>query len=133
MGRTGKLFACEGADIQPDVMALAKGLGGGLPIGAILATEKAAGGMVPGIHGTTFGGNPLAMAVANAVLDVMFAPDFLPRVQRRRKLMRPKLAGLAPRFPHLMDEVPGTGLMLGQIRSVVRRSRVSTSRENSGW
>src|SRR3546814_5710784 len=78
MGRTGKLFACEWAGIQPDVMALAKGLGGGSPIGAILATEKAAGGMVPGIHGTTFGGNPLAMAVANAVLDVMFAPDFLP-------------------------------------------------------
>src|SRR3546814_4378001 len=94
MGRTGKLFACEWADIQPDVMALAKGLGGGFPIGAILATEKAAGGMVPGIHGTTFGGNPLAMAVANAVLDVMFAPDFLPQVQRSGKLLRRKLEDL---------------------------------------
>src|SRR3546814_15609106 len=72
---------CEWAGIQPDVMALAKGLGGGFPIGAILSTEKAAGGMVPGIHGTTFGGNPLAMAVANAVLDVMFAPD---RSEERR-------------------------------------------------
>src|SRR3546814_21131139 len=88
MGRTGKLFACEGADIQPDVMALAKGLGGGFPIGAILATEQAAGGMVPGIHGTTFGGNPLAMAVATADLDVMLAPDFLPQVKRSGKIER---------------------------------------------
>src|SRR3546814_16223132 len=94
-------------------MALAKGLGGGFPIGAILATEKAAGGMVPGIHGTTFGGNPLAMAVANAVLDVMFAPDFLPQVQRSGKLLRRKLEDLAARFPHVLAEVRGAGLMLG--------------------
>ncbi|HEY9548204.1 MAG TPA: aspartate aminotransferase family protein [Kiloniellaceae bacterium] len=129
MGRTGKLFACEWAGIQPDVMALAKGLGGGFPIGAILATEKAAGGMVPGIHGTTFGGNPLAMAVANAVLDVMFAPDFLPRVQRSGKLLRRKLEDLAARFPHVLAEVRGAGLMLGLKCVVTNTDLVARLRE----
>jgi len=113
MGRTGKLFAYEWAGIEPDVMALAKGLGGGFPIGAILATEKAASGMVPGIHGTTFGGNPLAMAVANAVLDVMLEPGFLPHVERMGGLLRGKLEGLVGRFPHVLAEVRGAGLMLG--------------------
>src|SRR3546814_3922480 len=79
-------------------MALAKGLGGGFPIGAILATEQAATGMVPGIHGTTFGGNPLAMAVPNAVLDVMLEPDFLPHVERTGRLLRGKLEALATRL-----------------------------------
>src|SRR3546814_2563086 len=104
MGRSGKLFAYEWAGIEPDVMALAKGLGGGFPIGAILATEQAATGMVPGIHGTTFGGNPLAMAVANAVLDVMLEPDFLPHVERTGRLLRGKLEALAARFPHVIAE-----------------------------
>ncbi len=113
MGRTGKLFAYEWAGIQPDVMALAKGLGGGFPIGAILATEKACGGMQPGIHGTTFGGNPLAMAVGNAVLDVMLEPDFLPHVQRTAEQLRGKLEDLVARFPEVLAEVRGAGLMLG--------------------
>ena len=113
MGRTGKLFAYEWAGIEPDVMALAKGLGGGFPIGAILASEKAAGGMVPGIHGTTFGGNPLAMAVGNAVLDVMLEADFLPHVQRTGELLRRRLADLASRFPQVLESVRGAGLMLG--------------------
>ena len=113
MGRTGKLFAYEWAGIEPDVMALAKGLGGGFPIGAILATEKACGGMVPGIHGTTFGGNPLAMAVANAVLDVMLEPDFLLHVQHIGEALRGRLEGVIARFPHVLAEVRGTGLMLG--------------------
>jgi acetylornithine/N-succinyldiaminopimelate aminotransferase len=94
-------------------MALAKGLGGGFPIGAILATEKACGGMQPGIHGTTFGGNPLAMAVGNAVLDVMLEPGFLPHVQRTAEQLRGKLEDLAARFPEVLAEVRGAGLMLG--------------------
>src|SRR3546814_12638269 len=95
MGRTGKLFACEWAGIQPDVMALAKGLGGGFPIGAILSTEKAAGGMVPGIHGTTFRGNPLALAPANAEVHVMFTADVLPPVTRLGYLLLRKLEYVA--------------------------------------
>ena len=82
MGRTGRLFAYEWADVVPDIMALAKGLGGGFPIGACLATERAATGMTPGTHGSTFGGNPLAMAIANTVLDVMLEDGFLPQVRR---------------------------------------------------
>ena len=81
-GRTGKLFAHEWAGIAPDIMAIAKGLGGGFPVGACLATEKAAAGMTSGTHGSTFGGNPLAMAVGNAVLDVVLAPGFLDHVNR---------------------------------------------------
>ncbi|MEQ8355833.1 MAG: aspartate aminotransferase family protein [Kiloniellaceae bacterium] len=113
MGRTGKLFAYEWAGIEPDVMALAKGLGGGFPIGAILATGKAAGGMAPGVHGTTFGGNPLAMAVANAVLDVMLAPEFLPHVQLMGELLRHRLQELIARFPQVLEELRGVGLMMG--------------------
>ncbi len=113
MGRTGKLFAHEWAGIKPDVMALAKGLGSGFPIGAILATEKAATGMAPGIHGTTFGGNPLAMAVGNAVLDVMLEPGFLPHVQAMGELLRARLEAVIARFPQVLDSLRGAGLMLG--------------------
>ena len=83
IGRTGKLFAHEWAGITPDIMAIAKGIGGGFPLGACLATEKAATGMTAGTHGSTFGGNPLATAVGNAVLDVVLAPGFLESVQQR--------------------------------------------------
>src|SRR5690606_30904286 len=79
MGRTGRLFAHEWAGVRPDIAAVAKGLGGGFPVGACLATEKAAAGMTAGSHGSTFGGNPLAMAAVNAVLDIVLEPDFLPR------------------------------------------------------
>jgi acetylornithine/N-succinyldiaminopimelate aminotransferase len=129
MGRTGKLFAYEWAGIEPDVMGLAKGLGGGFPIGAILATEKAAGGMVPGIHGTTFGGNPLAMAIGNAVLDVMLAPDFLPHVERTGKLLRQRVEDLVARFPQLLAEVRGVGLMLGVKCVVTNTELVAKLRE----
>ncbi|WP_340116828.1 aspartate aminotransferase family protein [Pelagibius sp. 7325] len=131
MGRTGKLFAYEWAGIEPDVMALAKGLGGGFPIGAILATEKACGGMVPGIHGTTFGGNPLAMAVANAVLDVMLEPAFLPQVQAMGKLLRGKLEDLIARFPHILAEVRGAGLMVG-IKCVVPNTELVAKLREEG-
>lgn len=131
MGRTGKLFAYEWAGIEPDVMALAKGLGGGFPVGAILATEKAAAGMKPGIHGTTFGGNPLAMAVGNAVLDVMLEPDFLPHVQRMGELLRGKLDDVAARFPQVLAEVRGAGLMLG-LKSVVPNTELVAKLREEG-
>ena len=113
MGRTGKLFAYEWAGIAPDVMAVAKGIGGGFPIGACLATEKAAAGITAGTHGSTFGGNPLAMAVGNAVLDVMLADGFMAGVQRVSAYLERKLAGLPARHPKLIAEVRGRGLLQG--------------------
>jgi acetylornithine/N-succinyldiaminopimelate aminotransferase len=113
IGRTGKLFAHEWSGIAPDVMGLAKGLGGGFPVGAVLATEKAAACMVPGTHGCTFGGNPLAMAVAEAVLDEITAPGFLERVREVADLLRARLDELAARHPGVIAEVRGKGLMLG--------------------
>ncbi len=88
MGRTGKLFAYEWSGIEPDVIAAAKGIGGGFPLGAVLAKEAVAKYLVPGTHGTTFGGNPLACAAGNAVLDVMLAPGFLEEVQRKGRKLR---------------------------------------------
>jgi acetylornithine/N-succinyldiaminopimelate aminotransferase len=113
VGRTGKLFAYEWSGIEPDIMAAAKGLGGGFPIGACLATEDAAEGMTAGSHGSTFGGNPLAMAVANAVLDVVMEPDFLERVQQSSLLLKQRLAELCDRHPTIIEEVRGEGLLLG--------------------
>ena len=113
MGRTGKLFAHEWAGITPDIMSIAKGLGGGFPIGACLATEKAALGMVAGTHGSTFGGNPLATAVANAVLDVLMEPGFLDEVARKGLLLKQRLAELKDRHPKVIEEIRGEGLMIG--------------------
>ena len=113
MGRTGKLFAHEWAGITPDIMAIAKGLGGGFPVGAVLATEAAAAGMVAGTHGSTFGGNPLAMSVANAVLDVVLEPGFLDAVTRKALRLRQALAGLQDLHPDLVLEVRGQGLLAG--------------------
>jgi len=113
VGRTGKLFAHEWAGIAPDIMAIAKGIGGGFPVGACLATAKAAEGMTAGVHGTTFGGNPLAMAVGNAVLDVVLEEGFLEDVQRKALLMKQSLASVADEFPDVIDGVRGSGLMLG--------------------
>lgn len=113
IGRTGKLFAYEWAEIEPDVMAIAKGIGGGFPVGACLATEKAAVGMTAGTHGTTFGGNPLAMAVGNAVLDVVLEDGFLDRVQRVANHLSQQLAGVVDRHGEIFEEVRGQGLMLG--------------------
>jgi acetylornithine/N-succinyldiaminopimelate aminotransferase len=113
MGRTGRLFAHEWAGVVPDVMAVAKGLGGGFPVGACLATEKAAAGMTAGSHGSTFGGNPLAMAVGNAVLDVMLADGFLDDVRRIAASLRRRLDALAAAYPKAIAEVRGLGLMLG--------------------
>ncbi len=113
MGRTGKLFAHEWAGVKPDIVAAAKGLGGGFPIGACLANEKAARALTAGSHGTTFGGNPLAMAVGNAVLDVMLAPGFFEHVQRMGKLLRARLEALCKKHPAALDSVRGLGLMVG--------------------
>jgi acetylornithine/N-succinyldiaminopimelate aminotransferase len=113
VGRTGKLFAHEWSGITPDVMAIAKGIGGGFPLGACLATEAAAASMVAGTHGTTFGGNPLATAIGNAVLDVVLAPGFLERVQRVSLLLKQSLAGLVDSHPEVFELVRGEGLMVG--------------------
>ena len=113
MGRTGKLFAHEWAGVTPDVMMVAKGLGGGFPVGAVLATENAVQGFAPGAHGSTFGGNALAMAVSNAVLDVMLAPGFLEGVDKNAQLLRSKLEAVAARHPTVISEVRGVGLILG--------------------
>jgi acetylornithine/N-succinyldiaminopimelate aminotransferase len=113
MGRTGRLFAHQWSEVTPDVMAVAKALGGGFPMGAILATERAAVGMTAGTHGSTFGGNPLAMAVGNAVLDVMLEPGFLDHVQSVAKLLRQRLGAVAAAHPKLFSEVRGAGLLAG--------------------
>jgi acetylornithine/N-succinyldiaminopimelate aminotransferase len=118
MGRTGELFAYQRSGVAPDIMALAKALGGGFPLGACLATAEAAKGMTAGTHGSTFGGNPLAMAAGNAVLDVMLADGFLDRVKRTALLLKQKLAGVKDRFPSVIAEVRGEGLLLG-LRAVV--------------
>jgi acetylornithine/N-succinyldiaminopimelate aminotransferase len=118
MGRTGELFAYKRLGIEPDVMALAKALGGGFPIGACLATADAAAGMTAGTHGSTFGGNPMAIAAASAVLDVMLEPGFLDRVKRSSLLLKQKLASVVDRYPDILSEVRGEGLLIG-LKAVV--------------
>jgi acetylornithine/N-succinyldiaminopimelate aminotransferase len=129
IGRTGKLFAYQWSDVTPDVLATAKGLGGGFPIGACLATARAAAGMVAGSHGSTFGGNPMACAVANAVLDVVLAPGFLDRVQDLGGYLGQKLGALAARHPDVLDSVHGIGLMRGLRCKVPAADLVGALRE----
>ncbi len=112
-GRTGKLYAHEWAGIEPDLIGTAKGLGGGFPVGAILAKEKVAACLTAGTHGTTFGGNQLAMAVAEAVLDVILADGFLDHVQAMSALLRDQLQSLVERHPDVLEKIGGKGLMLG--------------------
>jgi acetylornithine/N-succinyldiaminopimelate aminotransferase len=118
MGRTGDLFAYKRLAVTPDIMSLAKALGGGFPIGACLATAEAAAGMTPGSHGSTFGGNPLAVAAANAVLDVMLKPDFFEHAQKMSLLLKQKLASVVDRHPGVLAEVRGEGLLIG-LKAVV--------------
>lgn len=113
MGRTGKLFAHEYAGITPDIMMVAKGIGGGFPLGAVLASEKAAAGMVAGTHGSTYGGNPLACAVGARVTEIIADPAFLAEVNRKAGLLRQRLEGLVAAHPGVFDFVRGQGLMLG--------------------
>jgi len=113
MGRTGKLFAHEWAGITPDVMSIAKGIAGGFPMGAVLAKEEVAKHLVPGTHGTTFGGNPLACAAANAVLDVVLAPGFLAEVDRKARRLWFLLEDVVREYPDVLEDVRGAGLILG--------------------
>jgi len=131
MGRTGKLFAHEWAGVAPDIMAVAKALGNGIPIGACLATEKAAVGMVAGSHGSTFGGNPLSVSAGNAVLDVMLAPGFFDKVNESAKYLRGKLEGLVAAYPKLFESVRGSGLLLG-IKCVATAGDVVTKARGKG-
>jgi len=118
MGRTGELFAYQRIGVTPDVMALAKALGGGFPVGAVLATNEAAKGMTAGTHGSTFGGNPLAMSAANATLDIMLAPGFFDHVKKIGILFKQRLAEIKDRYPSLIAEVRGDGLLVG-LRAIV--------------
>ncbi len=113
VGRTGKLFAHEWAGMAPDIMGIAKGIGGGFPLGAVLATERAASGMIAGTHGSTFGGNPLATAVGSAVLDVVLEEGFLENVQRQAINLKQKLERLKDLHPAVIEEIRGEGLMMG--------------------
>jgi acetylornithine/N-succinyldiaminopimelate aminotransferase len=129
MGRTGELFAYKRVGVTPDVMSLAKALGGGFPIGAVLASAEAASGMAPGSHGSTFGGNPLAIAAANAVLDVMLAPGFFDHVQKMSLLLKQKLASVVDRYPSILAEVRGEGLLIG-VKAVVPSADLVTALRN---
>ncbi len=113
MGRTGRLFAHEWAGIAPDIMMVAKGIGGGFPLGAVLATERAAAGMTAGTHGSTYGGNPLACAVGARVMEIVTGPGFLDRVEEAGARFRAGLQDLAAAHPQVFDDVRGRGLMLG--------------------
>jgi acetylornithine/N-succinyldiaminopimelate aminotransferase len=131
MGRTGKLFAYEWSGVAPDVMCIAKAIGGGFPLGACLASEKAAIGMTAGTHGTTYGGNPLAMAVGNAVLDLMLAPDFLPGVAAIAEVPGGRLTDLVARHPKVFAEARGRGLLLG-LKCVVPNGDVLATARKQG-
>ncbi len=128
VGRTGRFFAYEWTSVVPDIMSVAKGIGGGFPMGACLATAHAARGMTVGTHGTTFGGNPLAMAVGNAVLDVVLEPGFLARVERSGLLLRQRLAELKDRHPAIIAEIRGQGLILGLRTHVPNTDLIAAAR-----
>jgi len=130
VGRTGRFLAHEWAGVSPDIAAIAKGIGGGFPVGACLATDEAAAGMVAGVHGTTFGGNPLAMAVGNAVLDIVLDPDFLAEISRKGLAFKQGLAAVADEFPDVIEEVRGEGLMLGLKCKVANTALASALREH---
>jgi acetylornithine/N-succinyldiaminopimelate aminotransferase len=130
VARTGKLYAYEHYGIEPDILATAKGIGGGFPLGACLATEKAAAGMVVGTHGSTYGGNPLAMAAGNAVLDVVATPEFLEHVTRMGERLRGALEQMIPNHDGLFESVRGIGLMLGVKMKTDSRAFVTYLRDH---
>jgi acetylornithine/N-succinyldiaminopimelate aminotransferase len=129
MGRTGELFAYQRTGVTPDIMTLAKAIGGGFPFGACLATAEAAKGMTAGTHGSTFGGNPLAMAAGNAVLDIMTAPGFLEQVRKTALLLKQRLAELKDRYPGIILELRGEGLLIGLRVGVPNTDMVNELRE----
>jgi acetylornithine/N-succinyldiaminopimelate aminotransferase len=129
VGRTGKFFAYESLGVTPDIMCVAKGIGGGFPLGACLATAEAAKGMTAGTHGSTYGGNPLGMAVGNAAIDMVLAPGFLEHVQTVGNYMRQQLAGLIAEHPAVFEELRGQGLMLGLKMRVPNTEFVAAARK----
>jgi acetylornithine/N-succinyldiaminopimelate aminotransferase len=129
VGRTGHFFAYQRVGVAPDIMAIAKGIGGGFPMGACLSTAEAGKGMTAGTHGTTFGGNPLAMAVGNAVLDVVLAPGFLEHVRQVGLLLKQRLAELKDRHPSIIEEIRGEGLLLGLKCKVPNTDLAAAARE----
>ncbi len=131
VGRTGHLFAYEATGITPDILAAAKGIGGGFPLGACLATAEAAEGMTSGAHGSTFGGNPLAMAVGNAVLDVVTAPGFLENVRQTALYTKQRLAALVDLHPGIVNEVRGEGLLIG-LHAVIPNADVLAAMRGEG-
>ncbi|MBO6867935.1 MAG: aspartate aminotransferase family protein [Thalassococcus sp.] len=130
MGRTGKLFAHEWAGVTPDIMMVAKGIGGGFPLGAVLATEMAASGMTAGTHGSTYGGNPLACAVGGKVMDIVADEEFLAEVNRKAGHLRQGLEGLVALHPQVFEEVRGSGLMLGLKCRVTNMDVVNKAYDN---
>ena len=130
VGRTGRLFAHEWAGITPDIMLAAKGLGGGFPLGAVLATEKAASGMTTGTHGSTYGGNPLGCAVGCTVLDHVADPAFLAEVNRKAGRFNQKLAALVDSYPDVFEDLRGVGLMLGLKCKVANIDMVKAGYDN---
>ncbi|MEA3061705.1 MAG: acetylornithine/N-succinyldiaminopimelate aminotransferase [Sphingomonadales bacterium] len=131
VARSGRLYAYEHYGIEPDILASAKGIGGGFPMGACLATEKAAAGMTVGTHGSTFGGNPLAMAAGQAVFDVVLEPGFLEHVARMGERLRGALEQMIPNHDHLFESVRGLGLMLGVRMKTDSRAFVAYLREHA--
>ncbi|MGA2793588.1 MAG: aspartate aminotransferase family protein [Roseiarcus sp.] len=129
VGRTGRFFAYEHVGISPDIMTVAKAIGGGFPMGACLATADAAKGLTAGTHGTTFGGNPLAMAVGNAVLDIVLEPGFIERVAQLGLLLRQRLAELKDRHPQIVEEIRGEGFMVGVKLKVPNGEFATAARE----
>jgi len=129
MGRTGKLFAHEWAGVEPDIMCVAKGIGGGFPLGALLATADAARGMTVGTHGTTYGGNPLAMAVGNAAMDLATAPGFLDHVNKIANYLNQQLGALVAGHPAIFESVRGQGMMLGLKMKVPNGDFIAAARE----
>jgi acetylornithine/N-succinyldiaminopimelate aminotransferase len=132
VARTGTLYAHEQFGVTPDIMATAKGIGGGFPLGACLATEKAARGMVIGTHGSTYGGNPLAMAAGQAVFDIVLEDGFLDQVKATGERLRGALEQLIPNHDHLFESVRGMGLMLGLKMKSESRAFVAHLRDNHG-
>ena len=130
MGRSGKLFAHQWHDAEPDIMAAAKGLGGGFPVGACLAREEVAAPMVVGTHGSTFGGNPLAMAIGNAVLDIVLEDGFLEHVERMANQFRQILAELVDTYPDLLEDARGDGLLIGLKAKVPNTDVIAAFRDN---
>ena len=113
IGRTGKFLAFEHAKIKPDIVPIAKGIGGGFPIGAVLVNKRVASGMKPGTHGSTFGGNPLAMSVGNAVIDILFKKGFMSNVRKNGKYLHQQLKKIKDKYPKVIKEVRGQGLLIG--------------------